>query len=77
MHSSATRLRLISRLIVVALVVIVALIVVIHDHVAGTGGHAATPTRTPALSAPARRAAPEGASWLIVVASASGPHSGT
>jgi hypothetical protein len=50
MHSSATRLRLISRIIVIALVILVGIIVAIHDHVSGSGGHAATPTITPASS---------------------------
>jgi hypothetical protein len=50
MHNSATRLRLISRIIVIALVILVGVIVAIHDHVSGSGGHAATPTVTPASS---------------------------
>ncbi len=48
MHSSATRLRLISRIMVIALVILVGIIVAIHEHVSGSGGHAATPTLTPA-----------------------------
>jgi hypothetical protein len=50
MHSSATRLRLISRVIVIALVILVGIIVAIHEHVSGSGGHAATPTITPTSS---------------------------
>ena len=52
MHSSATRLRLISRIIVITLVVVVGLIIAIHDHVSGSGDHVATPTATPASSRP-------------------------
>jgi hypothetical protein len=48
MHSSATRLRTISRVIVITLVLLVGLIIVIHDRVS-SGGHAAAPTATPAL----------------------------
>ena len=47
MHSSATRLRLISRIIVITLVILVGIIIAIHDHVSGSGGHATTPTSTP------------------------------
>jgi hypothetical protein len=50
MHSAATRLRLISRVIVIALVILVGIIVAVHEHVSGSGGHAATPTITPASS---------------------------
>ncbi len=58
MHSSATRLRLLSRIIVISLVIIVAVIIAIHDHVSGGGGNAATPTATPVLHAPAGIVAP-------------------
>ena len=49
MHSSAERLRLISRVIVIALVVLVGAIIVIHDHVSGSGRPTVTPTSTPAV----------------------------